>query len=124
MKITSKILEKKRETLKKQIRKKISGTPKRPRLVVYRGLKNIIAQLNDDITNVTILTVDGRMVMGNSKGFEKKTKTEISREVGKYLAKKALEKNIEEIVFDRSGYKYHGRIKALADGMREGGLKF
>lgn len=124
MKIKSKILEKKRETLKKQIRKKISGTPKRPRLVVYRGLKNIIAQLNDDITNVTILTVDGRMVMRNSKGFEKKTKTEISREVGKYLAKKALEKNIEEIVFDRSGYKYHGRIKALADGMREGGLKF
>jgi len=124
MKIKSKILEKKRETLKRQIRKKISGTPKRPRLVVYRGLKNIIAQLNDDITNVTILTVDGRMVMRNSKGFEKKTKTEISREVGKYLAKKALEKNIEEIVFDRSGYKYHGRIKALADGMREGGLKF
>ena len=124
MKIKSKILEKKRETLKKQIRKKISGTPKRPRLVVYRGLKNIIAQLNDDITNVTIITVDGRMVMRNSKGFEKKTKTEISREVGKYLAKKALEKNIEEIVFDRSGYKYHGRIKALADGMREGGLKF
>lgn len=124
MKIKSKILEKKRETLKKQIRKKISGTPKRPRLVVYRGLKNIIAQLNDDITNVTIFTVDGRMVMRNSKGFEKKTKTEISREVGKYLAKKALEKNIEEIVFDRSGYKYHGRIKALADGVREGGLKF
>jgi len=124
MKIKSIILEKKRETLKKQIRKKISGTPERPRLVVYRGLKNIIAQLNDDIANVTILTVDGRMVMKNSKGFENKTKTEISREVGKYLAKKALEKNIKEIVFDRSGYKYHGRIKALADGVREGGLKF
>ena len=124
MKIKSKILEKKRETLKKQIRKKMSGTPQRPRLVVYRGLKNIIAQLNDDITNVTILTVDGRMVMRNSEGFGKKTKTEISREVGKYLAKKALEKNIEEIVFDRSGYKYHGRVKALADGAREGGLKF
>lgn len=124
MKIKSIILEKKRETLKKQIRKKISGTPERPRLVVYRGLKNIIAQLNDDIANVTILTVDGRIVMKNSKGFENKTKTEISREVGKYLAKKALEKNIKEIVFDRSGYKYHGRIKALADGVREGGLKF
>jgi len=124
MKIKSKILEKKRETLKKQIRKKISGTPQRPRLVIYRGLKNIIAQLNDDITNVTIITVDGRMLMKNSKEFEKKTKTEISREVGKYLAKKALEKNIEKIVFDRSGYKYHGRIKALADGVREGGLKF
>ena len=124
MKIKSKILEKKREIFKKQIRKKISGTPQRPRLVIYRGLKNIIAQLNDDITNVTILTVDGRMVMKNSKEFEKKTKTEISREVGKYLAKKALEKNIEKIVFDRSGYKYHGRIKALADGVREGGLKF
>lgn len=124
MKIKSKILEKKRETLKKQIRKKISGTPQRPRLVIYRGLKNIIAQLNDDITNITILTVDGRMLMKNSKEFEKKTKTEISREVGKYLAKKALEKNIEKIVFDRSGYKYHGRIKALADGVREGGLKF
>jgi len=124
MKIKSKILEKKRETLKRQIRKKIPGTTQRPRLVVYRGLNNIIAQLNDDITNVTILTVDGRMVMRDSKGLEKKTKTEISREVGKYLAKKALEKNIEEIVFDRSGYKYHGRIKALADGVREGGLKF
>ena len=124
MKVKSKILKKKRETLKKHIRKKISGTPEKPRLVVYRGLRNIIAQLNNDTTNTTILTVDSRTVIRNSKGFEKKTNTEISREVGKYLAKKALERNIEKIVFDRSGYKYHGRVKALADGVREGGLKF
>jgi large subunit ribosomal protein L18 len=92
--------------------------------LVYRGLKNLIAQLNDDTTNTTIISVDSRTVIKSSKELEKMKKTEISKEVGKFLAKKALEKNITEIVFDRSGYKYHGRVKALAEGAREGGLKF
>jgi large subunit ribosomal protein L18 len=124
MKNKSSLLKKKREILKKRIKKKISGTPKRPRLLVYRGLKNLIAQLNDDTTNTTIISVDSRTVIKSSKELEKMKKTEISKEVGKFLAKKALEKNITEIVFDRSGYKYHGRVKALAEGAREGGLKF
>lgn len=124
MKNKSSLLKKKREILKKRIKKKISGTPKRPRLLVYRGLKNLIAQLNDDTTNTTIISVDSRTVIKSSKELEKMKKTEISKEVGKFLAKKALEKNITEIVFDRSGYKYHGRVNALAEGAREGGLKF
>ncbi len=124
MKDKCKILQEKRKALKRRIRKKISGTPERPRLLVYRGLRNIIAQLNDDTTNRTLLTVASRMVTKNSGNLEGKTKTEIAREVGKYLAKKALERNIEKVVFDRSGYKYHGRVKALAEGAREGGLKF
>ena len=124
MKSKSKLLTEKRKSLKIRIRKKISGTSEKPRLVVYRGLRNIIAQLNDDVNNVTIFTVDSKIVGKNMKELKGKTKTEISKEVGKYLAEKALEKNIKEVVFDRSGYKYHGRVKALADGAREGGLKF
>ncbi len=123
MKIKSKILKEKREKLKRRIRKSISGTSERPRLVVFRGIKNIIAQLNDDTTNTAITSVDSRAVIKISKELEKKTKTEVSREVGKLIAKKAIEKNIKEVVFDRGGYKYHGRIKALAEGAREGGLK-
>ena len=124
MKIKSKILREKREKIKKRIRKRISGTPEKPRLLVFRGMKNIIAQLNDDTTNTAILSVDSRAVIKISKELEKKTKTEVSREVGKFIAKKAIEKNIKEVVFDRGGYKYHGRVKALAEGAREGGLKF
>ena len=124
MKSKSKLLTEKRKSLKIRIRKKISGNSEKPRLVVYRGLRNIIAQLNDDVNNVTIFTVDSKIVGKKLKELKGKTKTEISKEVGKYLAEKALEKNIKEVVFDRSGYKYHGRVKALADGAREGGLKF
>ena len=100
----------------------MTGTAEKPRVVVYRGIKNIIAQLNDDTSSTTIISVDSRMVLKDVK--EHKTKTEISREVGKLLAKKSLEKNIKHVVFDRSGYRYKGRVKALADGAREAGLEF
>ncbi len=101
----------------KRIRNKILGTSKRPRVVVYRSLKYIYAQLIDDVKHITI-------VSASSMGIKKGTKTEKSKECGKKLAELAKKKKIEAIAFDRSGYKYHGRIKALADGAREGGLKF
>ena len=122
MKAKSQILQKRRIRIKKRIRKKLTGTAEKPRVVVYRGLKNIIAQLNDDTSSTTILSVDSRMVAKDIKGH--KNKTEISREVGKLLAEKSLEKNIKQVVFDRSGYRYKGRVKALADGAREAGLEF
>ena len=93
------------------------GTVKRPRLVVYRSLKYIYAQLVDDMKHNTL-------VFASSLGVKKGTKTEKSKECGKKLAELAKKKKIKTIAFDRSGYKYHGRVKALADGAREGGLKF
>ena len=122
MRARSQILQKRRMRIKKRIRKKISGTAEKPRVVIYRGIRNIIAQLNDDTSSTTILSVDSRMVLKGTK--QNKTKTEISKEVGILLAKKSIEKNIKQVVFDRSGYRYQGRVKALADGAREGGLEF
>ncbi|MCK4308098.1 50S ribosomal protein L18 [candidate division WOR-3 bacterium] len=101
----------------KRIRNKILGTVKRPRLVVYRSLKYIYVQLVNDMKHNTL-------VSANSLGVKKGTKTEKSKECGKKLAELAKKKKIKTIAFDRSGYKYHGRVKALADGAREGGLKF
>ena len=100
-----------------RVRKKISGTPDRPRLVVYRSLKHIYAQLVDDATQRTLMTV-------TSSSIDEGKKTEKSTEVGKRLAAKAKEAGITRVVFDRAGYKYHGRVKAVADGAREGGLEF
>lgn len=95
------------------------GTAVRPRLVVFRSQKYIYAQLVDDDKGKIILSA-------NDFEFKKskKSKTDKSKEVGKLIAKKALDKKIEKVVFDRGGYKYHGRVKALAEGAREGGLKF
>jgi large subunit ribosomal protein L18 len=108
---------------KKRVRKKIGGTALRPRLCVYKSLKHIYAQLVDDgsgrvITGVSTLTADlkGGAGYGGNAGAAKK--------VGEAMAKKALALGIREILFDRNGFKYHGRIKALADGAREGGLIF
>ena len=106
-----------RERRHKRIRNKILGTAERPRLVVYRSLKYIYAQLVDDIKHSTLVSAD-------SLGVKKGTKIEKSKECGKKLAELAKKKKIKTIAFDRSGYKYHGRVKALADGAREGGLKF
>lgn len=114
--------EVKRVKHKMRIRKKITGTPDRPRFSVTRSLNNVYAQLIDDVNGVTLVSASSL-----SKDFTKKSekgKLWKSTEVGKLLAKKALEKNINNVVFDRSGYKYHGRIKAVAEGAREGGLKF
>jgi large subunit ribosomal protein L18 len=104
----------------RRIRGKVSGTAERPRLVVYRSNKGISAQLVDDLSGKTIA---GATWLGVKKSF-KGTKTEQAAEVGKLLATAAKQAGIEACVFDRGGYLYHGRVKALADGAREGGLKF
>ena len=102
----------------RRVRRRISGTPERPRLVVHRSLKNIEAQLVDDTTATTILGV-------TSLGLEADgNKVERAREAGKEVARRAKEKGITRVVFDRGGYLYHGRVQAFADGAREGGLEF
>ncbi|MCX6120259.1 MAG: 50S ribosomal protein L18 [Ignavibacteriales bacterium] len=107
-----------------RIRKKIKGTSGRPRLVVFRSAKHAYAQIIDDSTGKTLLSVS--TLSKDLREDVKQAKTPIERYklIGVAAAKKALEKNIKEVVFDRSGYLYHGRVKALADGAREGGLKF
>ncbi|MEO0101450.1 MAG: 50S ribosomal protein L18 [candidate division WOR-3 bacterium] len=107
-----------------RIRKKVKGTALRPRLLVKRSNKHIYAILIDDenrkvISAVSSLAKEIREMSGNIKG-----KVAIAKEVGKLLAAKAKNLNIQAVVFDRGGYKYHGRVKALAEGAREGGLKF
>jgi large subunit ribosomal protein L18 len=107
-----------------KIRKKMSGVKERPRLTIYRSLNNMYAQLIDDSEGNTLVSASSmskelKEELKNSKGKISKSKM-----VGVLLAKKALEKNISEVVFDRNGYRYHGRVKAIADGAREGGLKF
>jgi large subunit ribosomal protein L18 len=102
-----------------RIRGKLSGTPERPRLVVYRSNKGISAQLVDDLSGSTLAAATW-LGLKSFKG----TKTEQATEVGKRLAQSAKGAGIESCVFDRGGYLYHGRVKALADGAREGGLKF
>ncbi len=112
-----------RERRKRRIRKKIQGTKAKPRLTVFKSIKQIYAQLVDDseqrvLTGVSTLNKEIRAVLksgGNS---------EAAKKVGEEIGKKALGLGIAEVVFDRNGFKYHGRIKALADGAREAGLKF
>jgi len=103
-----------------RVRKKLRGTDSRPRLSVSKTNKHIYAQLIDDVNAVTLLSASDLKI----KKISKMTKSDIAKEVGKSLAAKAKEYKIERVVFDRGGYKYHGRIKAVADGAREGGLKF
>lgn len=105
--------------IRRSIRAKISGTATRPRLSVFRSNKAIYAQLIDDLTGNTLVAVTSSTIENNSN-----SKLEASSQVGKALAAKAIEKGITEAVFDRSGYLYHGRVKSLAEGAREGGLKF
>ena len=106
-----------RERRKVRVRAKISGTADRPRLSIFRSNANIYAQLIDDKNAITLAS-------SSDQTIKKGNKTEKATEVGKDIAKKAQEKNIENIVFDRSGYKYHGRVKAIAEAAREAGLKF
>jgi len=101
----------------------LKGTKNRPRLVVFRSNKYIYAQLVDDSVGNTISGVSEKDIK-NAGNKEKISKTEKAKLVGKTIADFGLKKNIKEVIFDRSGYKYHGRVKALADGAREGGLKF
>ncbi len=107
-----------REKCHKRIRAKISGTKEQPRLSVFRSNKHIFLQLIDDNSGKTLVSAN------DLKTKKKATKTEIAKEVGKELAKLAKAKKIKKVVFDRGGYKYHGRVKASAEGAREGGLNF
>ncbi len=103
-----------------RVRGKISGTAECPRLDVFRSNSNIYAQLIDDVKGVTLVSASSvEKDFGETKGNK-----EEARKVGQLIAKRALEKKIEEVVFDRGGYIYHGRVKELAEGAREGGLKF
>ncbi len=113
-----------RSKIKKKIRAKISGTAEKPRLTVTRSLNQIYAQLIDDLAGATVLAASSLNKELQEDLKKAQGKTAKSKVVGTYLAKKAQEKNITTIVFDRNGYKYHGRVKALADGLREGGLQF
>ena len=103
--------------IKHRIRKHVSGTAQRPRLSVFRSNKSIYVQAINDLEGKTL-------AFASSKGLTEGTKTEIAAKVGEAIAKKCLEAGITEVVFDRNGYLYHGRVKALADGARNGGLKF
>lgn len=106
----------------KRIRKKIVGTNERPRLRVFKSSKHIYAQVIDDVAGHTLCamsTCDKAFEAGDEKG-----KKDMAHQVGKLLAEKAKEKGVERVIFDRGGYIYHGRVKALSDGAREGGLQF
>ena len=103
--------------IKKRIRGRISGTAARPRMSVFRSNKQIYVQLIDDEAGVTV-------VAASSKGIAEGTKSEIAEKVGENVAAKALAAGINEVVFDRNGFLFHGRVKSLAEGARKGGLKF
>lgn len=113
-----------RQRIKKHIRKRITGTQERPRLAVYRSLKGIQAQLVDDTSHRTLFTVSSRSKNLSGEVQRAKSKVEVARIVGKAVGEEAKKRKIEHVVFDRSGYLYHGRVKALADSAREAGLKF
>jgi len=107
--------------IRRSIRKRISGTQEQPRLSVFRSNKEIYVQIINDLTGKTIVSTSSK-----EKDLEKQkgSKVELASLVGKKIAEKAIEAGVQNVVFDRNGYLYHGRIKALAEGVREGGLKF
>ena len=107
-----------------RVRKKISGTAERPRISVYRSLNHLYAQLIDDDTGTSIVAVSAKSKVLADKIADIKGKVGKAKVVGEELARMAKEKNINTAVFDRGGYRYHGRVKAIAEGAREGGLKF
>jgi large subunit ribosomal protein L18 len=116
--------ESSRNRSKARIRKKISGTAENPRLTVYRSLKNIYAQIIDDTSGKTLVAASSLSKEIAEELKNVKSRTAKSKIIGTLIAKKAQEKNISVVTFDRNGYRYHGRVQAVADGAREGGLKF
>jgi large subunit ribosomal protein L18 len=109
---------KRRKRIRLGIRRKIRGEAQKPRISIFRSNNNIYAQAVDDISGITIASASSKSVKSTGK------RKEIAKEVGKDLGQKLIDKNLTTAVFDRSGYLYHGRVKALADGIREAGLKF
>lgn len=120
IKVRKHTAERKANRLKKKIRirKTVKGTDERPRLVVYRSSSHMYAQIINDVTGHTLVA------SSSLKGDFKETGVELAKAIGIEVAKAALSKNIKNVVFDRNGFIYHGRVKALADGAREGGLNF
>jgi large subunit ribosomal protein L18 len=112
-------LSERRARIHRRIRKKIAGTTARPRLCVYRSNKSIYAQIIDDSMGHTLAAATSR-----DAAVAKAPKSDMAKEVGKLIADRAKAAGVSSVVFDRGGYQYHGRIKALADGAREGGLEF
>ncbi|MBS4028367.1 MAG: 50S ribosomal protein L18 [Ignavibacteriales bacterium] len=113
-----------RQKVKVRVRKKITGTPERPRLCVFRSLLHIYAQIVDDSQGKTLVHSSSLLPALSEQVHSVKGMNEVAKIVGKDIATKAKEKNISTVVFDRSGYLYHGNVKALADGARESGLRF
>lgn len=113
--------EQRRERLRMRIRKTVQGTESRPRLAVFRSNKEIYAQIIDDVNGKTITAASSR---DKDIDASKVNKVEAAKLVGKAIAEKAVKAGVESIAFDRGGYLYHGRVKSLAEGAREGGLKF
>ncbi|MBO4444743.1 MAG: 50S ribosomal protein L18 [Bacteroidaceae bacterium] len=109
--------EERRTKIKFRVRNKISGTPERPRMTVFRSNKQIYVQVIDDLSGKTLAAA-------SSLGLEKMPKKEQASKVGELIAQKAQEAGIQTVVFDRNGYLYHGRVKEVADAARKGGLKF
>ncbi len=107
-----------------RIRKKVTGTAERPRVAVFKSLKQVYTQIIDDANGVTLMSASSLSKELSNDIKDAKSKIDKSKIVGKHLAEKAIEKGISEVVFDRSGYRYHGRVQAIAEGAREGGLKF
>jgi len=105
---------------KRRVKAKITGTAARPRLSVFRSNAHIYGQLVDDVKQVTLVSVSDLV----TKKAEKMTKTEVAGKMGEELAKLAIAKKIKKVIFDRNGFIYHGRVKAVADGARKGGLEF
>ncbi len=105
-----------------RVRKKISGTDVRPRLAVFRSLRHIYAQLIDDLNGVTIVSASSQE--NDIVIDQPSSKTKLANQVGELIADRAKSKGVKEVVFDRGGYKYHGRVKALAEAARKGGLGF
>ncbi len=113
-----------RSRLKVHIRLRITGTAERPRLTIFRSLRNVYAQVIDDSTGTTLVSVSNLSKADREQFKDLKGQTAKAKLVGKIAAQRAIEKKITQVVFDRNGYLYHGVVKAMADGAREGGLKF
>jgi large subunit ribosomal protein L18 len=113
-----------RRRVKAHIRLKITGTSERPRLTIFRSLKHVYAQIVDDMSGKTLVAVSDLSKDAKEQFKDVKGQMKLAKQVGQLAAKKAIEKNIKEVVFDRNGYVFHGVVKAMADGAREGGLKF
>jgi large subunit ribosomal protein L18 len=115
-----------RERVHVRIRKKLKGTTERPRLTVFRSTAHIYAQVIDDVKGVTLVAASSteKSVSGETGGKKTGGNVEAAKEIGKRVAQRAKENGIDKVVFDRGGYIYHGRVKALADAAREAGLEF